>query len=396
MGGVTFQDIFRQGYPAYAQRHAVPAHQRKAAHAIIQCRTAALGGHVQACPDGHFQRIWYNSCRHRACPQCAFIEVERWLERQRARLLACDHYHVIFTMPHDLNVLWRHNAPRLTRVLFQSVRDTLVSLLADPKYLGAQPGILAALHTWGQTLVLHPHVHCLVTGGGLTPTGAWHPVRQGFLLPVRVVMAVCRGKLLAALRSAWARQELQLPEELRPQVFLNLLTRLGHPTKTRWHVHIQERYAHGSGVATYLARYMRGGPLQNSRLVRSKGETVTCRYVDNHAASVSSAAPHRQMTLSMEAFLQRVLQHVPEPGVQVVRSWGMYQPQQGKALAVCRGQLGQGPVVILVPVAWQTVCGQRGEAHPERCPRCGEVLVWSGVIARGGAGPPVRGEEDAA
>ncbi len=235
MGGVTFQELCRQGYRAYAQAHAVPAHQRKAAHAIMQCRTAALGGHIQACPDGHFPRIWYTSCRHRACPQCAFLQIERWLAKQRARLLACDHYHVICTMPHDLNPLWRHNAPRLTRLLFQSVRDTLVSLLADPKYLGAQPGILAALHTWGQTLVLHPHVHCLVTGGGRTPPGAWKAVRHGFLLPVRVVMAVFRGKLLAALRTAWERQELQLPEELRPQAFLNLLRRLGHPTKTRWH-----------------------------------------------------------------------------------------------------------------------------------------------------------------
>ena len=133
MGGLTLQTIFQHSYPAYAHTHAVPAHQRKAAQAIMQCRTAALGGHIQACPDGHFQRIWYNSCRHRACPQCAFIQVERWLEKQRAQLLACDHYHVIFTMPHDLNVLWRHNTPRLTLLLFQSIRDTLVSLLADPK-----------------------------------------------------------------------------------------------------------------------------------------------------------------------------------------------------------------------------------------------------------------------
>lgn len=395
MGGVTLQEIFRQGYPAYEQTHAVPAHQRKAAQAIMQCRTAALGGHIQACPDGHFQRIWYNSCRHRACPQCAFIQVERWLAKQRARLLACDHYHVIVTMPHDLNVLWRHNAPRLTRLLLQSVRDTLMSLLADPKYLGAQPGLLAALHTWGQTLILHPHVHCLVTGGGLTPAGAWKPVRHGFLLPVRVVMAVFRGKLLAALRTAWARQELQLPDELRPQAFLNLLTRLGHPTKTRWHVHIQERYAHGSGVATYLARYMRGGPIKNARLVRSDGATVTFRYVDNHAAT-ASVAPQRQMTLSMDAFLQRVLQHVPEPGTQVVRAWGVYQAQQAAALEGCRRQLGQGPVVRPEPVAWQSACAQRGEAHPERCPRCGQHLVWSGMLTRGGAGPPGHLEEDEA
>ena len=116
-------------------------------------------------------RIWYNSCRHRSCPQCAYLQTERWLALQQARLLACDHYHVIFTLPHELNPLWLANVSVMTTLLFQAVRDTLGTLLADPKYLGAQPGILAALHTWSQTLVLHPHVHCLVTGGGLTPTG---------------------------------------------------------------------------------------------------------------------------------------------------------------------------------------------------------------------------------
>ena len=191
----------------------------------MQCRTAALGGHVQACPDGHMSRIWYNSCRHRSCPQCAYLQTERWLTLQQARLLACDHYHVICTIPHDLNALWLGNVPLMTTLLFQTVRATLDTLLGDPQYLGAQPGIIAALHTWGQTLVLHPHVHCLVTGGGITPDGQWVAVRNGFLLPVRVVMAVFRGKVLAALRTAWERGDLQLPAALRPQPFLTLLTR---------------------------------------------------------------------------------------------------------------------------------------------------------------------------
>jgi putative transposase len=155
------------------------------------------------------------------------------------------------------------------------VRDTLCTLPADPRYLGAQPGILAALHTWSQTLVLHPHVHCLVTGGGLTPDGQWKAVRQGFLLPARVVMAVFRGKMLEAIRQAWACGELGLPEGMRPQPFLNLLNRLGHPRKTKWNVHIRERYAHGVGVVTYLARYLRGGPIKNARLVAWDGARVT-------------------------------------------------------------------------------------------------------------------------
>jgi hypothetical protein len=264
MALVTLQTIFQDAFPAYEQSHALPAHVRRAAHALMQCRTAALGGHIQACPDGHVARVWYNSCRHRSCPQCAYLQTERWLALHRARLLACDHYHVIFTLPHDLNPLWLANVSVLTTLLFQVVRDTLSTLLADPKYLGAQPGILAALHTWSQTLVLHPHVHCLVTGGGLTADGSWKAVRNGFLLPARVVMAVFRGKMLDALRRAFARDALVLPEAIRPQLFLNLLNRLGHPTKTRWNVHLRERYAHGAGVVTSLARYLRGGPIKNA------------------------------------------------------------------------------------------------------------------------------------
>ena len=229
MALVTLQTIFQDAFPAYEQTHPLPAHVRKAARALMQCRTAALGGHIHACPDGHMSRIWYNSCRHRSCPQCAYLQTERWLALQQARLLACDHFHVIFTLPHDLNPLWRANVPVMTTLLLQAVRDTLRTLLADPKYLGAQPGIIAALHTWSQTLVLHPHLHCLVTGGGLTSAGQWVAVRNGFLLPARVVMAVFRGKMVDAIRQTCARGALALPAPMRPQQFLNLLQPSGPP-----------------------------------------------------------------------------------------------------------------------------------------------------------------------
>lgn len=284
----------------------------------------------------------------------------------------------------------------MTTLLFQAVRETLSTLLADPKYLGAQPGILAALHTWSQTLVLHPHVHCLVTGGGLTADGSWKAVRNGFLLPARVVMAVFRGKMLDALRRACARDALVLPEALRPQQFLNLLNRLGHPTKTRWNVHIRERYAHGAGVVTYLARYLRGGPIKNGRLVAYDGArvTFTCRARHEEADDVRPGI--QQMTLPVADFLQRWLLHVPMPQTRVVRSYGLYHPSHAAALAVCRAALGQPPLEAPAALDWQTVCAQRGDAHPERCPTCGQRLVCTGVIPRGGAPPPVRAGELAA
>jgi hypothetical protein len=362
----------------------------------MHCRTAVLGGHVQACPDGHVSRIWYNACRHRACPQCPYLQTERWLALQRARLLACDHYHVIFTLPHDLNALWLANVPLMTSLLFQAVRDTLGTLLADPKYLGAQPGIIAALHTWSQTLVLHPHVHCLVTGGGLTPAGQWIAVRNGFLLPARVVMAVFRGKMLAALRQAGTRGDVTLPEPLRPQQWLNLLNRLGHPQKTSWNVWIMERDRHGAGVVTSLARALRGGPIKNTRLVAWDGACVTFTCRARHEEADGESPASQRMTLPVTDFLQRWLLHVPAPQTRVVRSYGLYHPSKAEALAVCRAALGQPPVEAPACLDWQTVCAQRGEAHPERCPTCGQLLVCTDVIPRGGAPPPVRARERAA
>jgi hypothetical protein len=396
MALVTLQTIFQDAFPAYEQTHPLPAHVRKAVRALMQCRTAALGGHIQACPDGHMSRIWYNSCRHRACPQCAYLQTERWLALQQARLLACDHSHVIFTLPHDLNALWLANVPVMTTLLFQAVRDTLHTLLADPKYLGAQPGIIAALHTWSQTLLLHPHLHCLVTGGGLTPAGQWVAVRNGFLLPARVVMAVFRGKMVDAIRQTFARGELVLPEPMRPQHLVNLLNRLGHPTKTRWNVRIMERYRHGAGVVTYLARYLRGGPIKNARLVAWDGDRVTFLYRVRPEETEARTPALQRMTLSVADFLQRWLQHVPVPQTRVVRSYGLYHPMHAEALALCRTALGQPPVVVPVRLDWQTVCAQRGEAHPERCPACGQFLVCTGVIPRGGAPPCLLSEERAA
>jgi len=280
--------------------------------------------------------------------------------------------------------------------LFQAVRDTLGTLLAAPKYLGAQPGFLMTLHTWSQTLVLHPHLHCLVTGGGLTPAGQWVAVRHGLLLPARVVMAVFRGKMVAAIRQTFARGALALPEPMRPQQLVNLLNRLGHPTKTKWHVRIMERYPHGAGVVTYLARYLRGGPIKNARLVSWDGDRVTFLHRARREEAAGRRSLPQRLTLSVADFLRRWLQHVPMPQTRVVRSYGLYHPTQTAALTLCRVALGQPPVVVPVWLDWQTVCAQRGDAHPERCPACGQALVCTGVIPRGGAPPRMASEECAA
>jgi hypothetical protein len=383
MAQVTIQQILQSGYAGFEARHPLPAYVRKAVWALLACRTARLGGHIQACPEGHVERVWYNSCRHRLCPQCAWLQVERWLARQKARLLACDHYHVIFTMPDELRGLWLANVRAMTNLLFATVHETLDELLGDAKYLGACPGLVAALHTWSQTLVLHPHLHCLVTGGGLTDAGHWHPVRNGFLLPVRVVMAVFRGKLLAAMDAAVQRGTLTLPDGMLLRHWAILRHKLG---RQKWNVHIRERYPHGTGVLTYLARYIRGGPLANQRLVACTPEAVTLRYRLNgeHAGSPRQGL----ITFSIAEFIRRYLLHVPEPGTKVVRCYGLYAPTKCAALAVCRVQLGQEPVVQPPVLDWQTACQDRGDDHPERCPVCGRRLIRRGLILPASRPPP--------
>lgn len=183
MASRVLQQLLDAHYPTFAETHPLPDYVREAVHALRTCRTATLGGHVQACPEGHIEGVWYNSCRHRFCPQCTQLQRAQWLERQKARLLACDHYHGIFALPRELHALWLANVRVMATLLFQAAWATLSELLGDPKYLGATPGMLAALHTWGQTLVLHPHLHCLGTGGGGVVGETWRATHNGYLVP---------------------------------------------------------------------------------------------------------------------------------------------------------------------------------------------------------------------
>jgi hypothetical protein len=388
---MTLQQILQIGYAAYERSHPLPDYVRRAVWALLACRTALLGGHVQACPEGHIERVWYNSCRHRMCPQCAWVQVERWLVKQKARLLACEHYHVIFTIPHTLNDLWLANVAVMTQLLFASVHETLQELLRDSKYLGAKPGMIATLHTWSQTLVLHPHIHCLVTGGGLNAAGQWVAVRNGFLLPMRVVMPVFRGKLRASIREGLQHGQLTPPEGQSRQQLENLLNKLG---RQKWNVHIRERYAHGQGVLIYLARYLRGGPISNQRLLACDGQQVVFRYEERAKAQGGPATPGT-MRLPLEQFLARWLLHVPPARAVLVRCWGLYAHRQRDELARCRQQVGQGP-----EEAPEVLAGPREEAGgaeepPESCPVCGQRLVRTTVLPRAGAPPPVEAGQQA-
>ncbi len=181
------------------------------------CRTAVLGGHTQACPDGHYQRVWYNSCEHRMCPQCAYLQVQKWLAKQKTRILRCDHFHVIFTKPDELRFLWHFNTKLMTQILFTCSRDALFELLGDQKYMGAKPGIIALLHTWTKTLLVHPHIHCLVTGCGLTASGELKVAVKDFLLPYDLIKDTFRKHVRKAILKLCGQQPIEEPDNLQWQ-----------------------------------------------------------------------------------------------------------------------------------------------------------------------------------
>lgn len=260
----------------------------------------------------------------------------------------------------------------MTAALFAAVRETLLTLLRDPRHLGATPGLVMALHTWGRTLSRHPHVHALVSGGGLSAAATWKAIEDGYLLPVRAVKALYRGKFLAALWARLRRGALRLPAGLARVDIERLLHELA--TRT-WNVRIEERYAHGRGVLRYLARYVKGGPIDNRRLLRADAETVRFRYKDHRDGG------QKILTLSTEEFITRLLWHVPAAHRHTVRYAGLYAPRAHVSLTRARTALGQAATARTPALDWQRFLARLGRADPTRCPTCGAALVRGHSIA---------------
>jgi len=382
---VTLQAILQTSFPAYAATHPVPRRVWRAARALMACRTAALGGHVRQCPARHVTEVWYNSCRQRACPRCGFQRIGQWLDHWREEILPTDHFHVIFTLPSELHEVWRWNRQLMTEVLFRSVRETVLTLLSDPKWLGAQPGMLATLHTWSRTLTLHPHVHCLVSGGGLTVDGSWQPIRTGFLLPGAVVRTLFRGKVLGEVERLWLTGQLQTRPHWPDDGVRPVLVRAA---RKQWNICIAERYRHGRGVVKSLARYVQGGPIKDQRLVSCDGKRVTFRYGSHRHLDERGKPQQQELTLSMTEFLRRWSDHVPLPGVHTVRAWGLYASRQRRRLEACRAQL---PERDTPGKPLRETKEPHDRDHPwDQCPVCHQPLVVTHVLPRAGAPPAQR------
>jgi hypothetical protein len=313
-----------------------------------------MGGDEWYCPNDDYSLTQYHSCRHRSCPRCHSATTHEWLERTLQRLLPTSHYHVVFTLPHELNVLWSYNREWFHTRLFQAVAETLRQLLADERFLGAEPGIVLALHTWGRTLSFHPHIHALVTAGGLVD-GKWRETRKDYLLPVKALKAKFRGKWIAWLNGAYDAGALTLPPDWTQGRFVRVMKGL---SRREWNLRIQTQYRHGEGVAKYLSRYVKGGPLKDRRIVAATDRHIAFRYTDHRDEKPKTLA------LAPEPFVQRILSHVPVPGRHTVRYYGLYAskaaPKRHHACR-CLGRIPPTP-------------DQPPKSPPRTCTACGAEL----------------------
>ncbi len=278
--------------------------------AIETCRTAALGGHLDVCPKCGDAQPAYNSCRDRHCPKCQALRQAKWIAERQKRILPTRHFHVVFTIPEQLKPLARRNRARFFSLLFESAANTLLTLGADPKRLGAQLGITAVLHTWTRDLKFHPHVHCVVTGGGLNEDGdRWIAARRHYLFPAKVLSRLFRGKLLAAVEKAWCRGELICPELNESKAFARFRDAL---YKKKWVVYAKEPFGGGKQVFNYLGRYTHRVAISNQRLLSMNEDGI-------HFVTRGS----KTATLAPEQFIGRFLQHVlPERFVKI-RHFGL-------------------------------------------------------------------------
>jgi len=366
---VEVADVIRTHGALFLERNRswIGFQQMKVLQAIARCRTAALGGHIDHCSDCGHQTISYNSCRDRHCPRCQAQARQRWLAARDRELLGVPYFHVVFTLPHELNPLCQYNPKLLYDLLLQTSAATLLEVAADPKHLGADIGFLSILHTWGQNLLLHPHVHCAIPAGGLSPDHTrWVHPRHPFFLPVKVLSRVFRGKFVAGLRRLHRRNKLRLSGLIgglsEANRFASFLRTLFHQD---WVVYAKPAFGGPTQVLRYLGRYTHRVAISNHRLLTFDGERVTFRWKD-----YAHANKQRKMTLDGAEFLRRFVQHILPRGFVRIRQYGFLANR-------CRStELTRARQLLATTPRQQEPCEEPPrEPASWRCPRCGAAMI---------------------
>jgi hypothetical protein len=365
---VEVADILRAQGSNFIDRHrdGIRFQQLKVMRAIVRCRTAALGGHIDKCLQcGKDCGLSFNSCRNRHCPKCQAQARKRWIAARERELLTTAYFHVVFSLPHQLNALIRQNDAELYNLLFRVVAESLIEVAANPKHLGAEIGFFGILHTWGQNLLHHPHIHCVVPAGGLAPGRTrWIHGSARFLLPLKVLKKVFRGKFIEALKDAFAQKRLRfgglIQHLVTPSNFAVFVRKLHrHP----WIVYVKPPFGGPEQVLRYLGRYTHRVAISNHRLIAFDGNNVTFRWRDYAHGNVQ-----RTMTVSAEEFIRRFLMHVLPKGFVRIRHFGfMANHRRSKSFEFCRLLLGMAPV----PAPQETA----STSSARSCPACQAPLT---------------------
>ena len=374
---IEVADIFRVAGPAYRAAHAghLSLHQLKIMSAVEHCRTAAMGGHVEACTDCGHWRIAYNSCRNRHCPKCQGAAARTWLAAREADLLPVGYFHVVFTLPAEVAAIAFHNKALVYDLLFRTASETMMTIAADPKHLGARIGITAVLHTWGSAMTYHPHVHMIVPGGGIARDGTrWVSSRPAFLLPVRVLGALFRRLFLARLMALHDAGKLAF---FGPMTALAdrraFLRHLSPVRKKRWVVYAKPPFAGPAAVLAYLSRYTHRVAISNRRLLAFDETGVTFRYKDYRR---SGAGRQQVMTIAADEFIRRFLLHVLPRGFHRIRHYGLL------ASGARKDNLEQARQLLAVtPPAADDTSVEPTDARPP-CPCCGGHMIIVEIIER--------------
>jgi hypothetical protein len=380
---IEVADIFRRHGDAYLKANG--AHmgrgERRVMGAIAACRTAALGGHVEQCADCGVIRIAYNSCRNRHCPKCQSLARAEWLEARRADLLPVPYFHVVFTLPAALREIAFHNKAVVYDILMRTAAETLRTVAADPRHLGAEIGLVAVLHTWGQNLEHHPHVHCIVPGGGISPDRTrFIACKPGFFLPVRVLSSLFRRRFLTELDAAFKAGRLRFSGALAaltdPASFAQCLAGL---RSIDWVVYAKPPFGGPEQVLGYLSRYTHRVAIANSRLISLEDGRVSFRWHDYR-----HGARNKIMTLDAEEFIRRFLLHTLPDGLQRIRHYGFLANgcRAGK-LALCRQLLAVPPPEPPPPPRdYRERLRQLTGRDVDICPCCGGPMVPVGPLPR--------------
>ncbi len=337
MGKLTIQDIFLRFYPRYLDKYTPSPEQSKIANCIINCKTGAYGANISMCEDcGHLQ-IHYNSCRNRCCPMCQALPKEKWMDKQREDVLEAPYFHVVFTVPQELNPLIYSNQQLLYDTLYHSVSGTLDELTADTKHLGAKVGYICVLHTWGSEMNYHPHIHVILLGGGLTAQNQWRDKGEEFFLPVKVMSKLFRGKYMAELKALYETKKLQFygsSEKYHNRYAFKELLNICY--EKEWVPHCKKTINGAQSVINYLGKYTHRIAISNHRIIRMDENTVTY-YVKDYREE----GKWKEFTISGIEFIRRFLMHVPPKRFVRIRHYGLLCTRtKNKHLTLCRNLLG--------------------------------------------------------